>query len=228
MVLHVDSDASYLSELRARSRTGGHYYLSSQPSDPKKYPHLPPPTNGPIHTECRILRHVVCLPLPKQKSGGFSTIGKQLHQNTEAAIAHLLECVATNPPAVVQFKASYMVLHVDSDASYLSELRARSRTGGHYYLSSQPSDPKKYPHLPPPTNGPIHTECRILRHVVCLPLPKQKSGGFSTIGKQLHPYSLLSENSIFPNHHPRSKQITLLLNVSLPILSDKKGPRQWI
>ena len=59
MILHIDSDASYLSELRARSRTGGYYYLSSLPTDPEKSPNLPSPANGPIHTECRILKQVV-------------------------------------------------------------------------------------------------------------------------------------------------------------------------
>ena len=38
---------------------GGRYYLSSLPTDPKKSPNLPPPANGPIHTECIILEHVV-------------------------------------------------------------------------------------------------------------------------------------------------------------------------
>ena len=68
--------------------------------------------------------------------------------------------------AIIQYKASDTILHIDSDTSYLSEPRERSRTGGHYYLSSLPNNPEKYPNLPPPENGPIHTEFRILKHVV--------------------------------------------------------------
>ena len=87
-------------------------------------------------------------------------------KNTESAITHFLDYAATNPSAIIQYKASDMILHIDNDASYLSEPRARSRTGGLYFLSSLPTDPKKSPNLPPPENGPIHTECRILKHVV--------------------------------------------------------------
>ena len=87
-------------------------------------------------------------------------------KNTEAAITHFLDYAATNPSAVIQYKASDVILLIDSDASYLSEPRAHSRTGGHYYLSSLPTDPKRSPKLPPPENGPIHTECRIPKHVV--------------------------------------------------------------
>ena len=36
--------------------------------------------------------------------------------NTEAAIKDFLDYAATNPTAVVQFKSSDMVLHIDSDA----------------------------------------------------------------------------------------------------------------
>ena len=87
-------------------------------------------------------------------------------KNTEAEITHLLDYAATNPSAIIQYKASNVILHIDSDTSYPSETRARSRTGGHYYLSSLPTNPKTYPNLLPPANGPIHTECRILKHVV--------------------------------------------------------------
>ena len=59
MILRIESDELYLSEPRARSCTGGHYYLISLPSDPEKAPNLPPPSNEPIHTEFRIMKHVV-------------------------------------------------------------------------------------------------------------------------------------------------------------------------
>ena len=53
-------------------------------------------------------------------------------KNMEATINHFLDYAATNPPAIIQYKASDMVLYIDSDASYLSEPRSRIRTGGHY------------------------------------------------------------------------------------------------
>ena len=87
-------------------------------------------------------------------------------KNTEAEITHFLDYAATNPSTIVRYKARYMILHIYIDASYLSELRAHSRTGGGSYLISLPSDPKKSPNLTPPANGPIHTEYRILNHMV--------------------------------------------------------------
>ena len=87
-------------------------------------------------------------------------------KNMEAAITHFLDYAATNPSVIIQYKASNMILQIDSDASYLSDPSANIRTGGNYYLSLLPTGPKKYPKLPPPANGPIHTECRSLKHVV--------------------------------------------------------------
>ena len=98
---------------------------------------------------------VGCIMLP-----ALNTLAEQQSiptKNTEATITHLLEYTATNPSAVIQYKSSDMILHIDSDASYLSDPRACSRTGGHYYLNLLPTDPKKDPNLPPPENGPIHT-----------------------------------------------------------------------
>ena len=109
-------------------------------------------------------RDVECTMLP-----ALNTLTEQQSsptKNTEYAITHFLDYAATNPSAIIQYKASDMILHIDSDTSYLSEPRAHSRTGRHHYLSSLPTDPKKIPNLPPPENGPIHMECRILKHMV--------------------------------------------------------------
>ena len=53
-------------------------------------------------------------------------------QNTEAAITQFLDYAATNTDAIIQYKYSNMILHIDSDASYLLEPLALIRTGGHY------------------------------------------------------------------------------------------------
>ena len=41
-------------------------------------------------------------------------------KNTEALITHFLDYAAINPSAIIQYKASNMILHFDSDVSYLS------------------------------------------------------------------------------------------------------------
>ena len=75
-------------------------------------------------------------------------------KNKEATINHFLDYAATNPSAIIQYKASDMILHIDSDVSYLSEPREHSRTGGHYYLSSLPTDPKKISKPPATSKWP--------------------------------------------------------------------------
>ena len=77
MVLQIDSDASYLYETRAHSRTEGHYYLSSKPAKPSKSPHLPPPETFPIYTECIKLRHIVA-------SAAEAEFGRILHYGQTA------------------------------------------------------------------------------------------------------------------------------------------------
>ena len=71
MILHIDSDAAYLSEPWAHSRTVGHYYLSLLPANPEKSPNLPPPANGPINTEWIILKHVVASAAEEEVRGLF-------------------------------------------------------------------------------------------------------------------------------------------------------------
>ena len=62
MYLHIHSDASYLSESKARSRAGGIFFLSSRPSDPTKTPEPTatlPPFNGAIHIVSSIMKAVL-------------------------------------------------------------------------------------------------------------------------------------------------------------------------
>ena len=40
-------------------------------------------------------------------------------QNTEATITHFLDYASTNPSAIVQYKASDVILHIVSYSSYL-------------------------------------------------------------------------------------------------------------
>ena len=51
MILKVHSDASYLSEPKAKSRVGGHYYLGQDDDNTT--------SNGPVHTTATVLKHVV-------------------------------------------------------------------------------------------------------------------------------------------------------------------------
>ena len=77
MVLHLHSDASYLSEPGACSRVGGHYFLGNKSTDPTKPPLTESPLNGPIHTVSKILHNVMT-------SAAEAEIGATLHNAQEA------------------------------------------------------------------------------------------------------------------------------------------------
>ena len=90
-------------------------------------------------------------------------------KETMKAITHLLNYCATHPDAVVRYVASDMVLHIESDASYLTAPKARSRAAGYHYLSNKPTDPTKSPQptdTSPPSNGAINILCQIMREVL--------------------------------------------------------------
>ena len=59
-------------------------------------------------------------------------------QYTKKIAHHLLDYCSTNPNAIIPYKPSNMILKVHSDALYLSEPKARSRCGGHFYLETKP------------------------------------------------------------------------------------------
>ena len=86
--------------------------------------------------------------------------------STMAAANMLLDYAATNPIATIRYHASDMQLYTHSDASYLSEPKARSRGAGFFYLSDHPSDPLEPPTSPPRLNGALHIICKIMRNVM--------------------------------------------------------------
>jgi hypothetical protein len=85
----------------------------------------------------------------------------QATEKTEKHVHTLLDYLATHKNATVRYVASDMVLNIHSDASYLSEPRARSRLGGTYFMGSLPTDGK-----PIQINGPIQIHASICKFVV--------------------------------------------------------------
>ena len=80
-------------------------------------------------------------------------------QITMLAITKFLNYAATHPDAVLRFKASDMQYKIHTDASYLNERQARSRTGSHHYLDNKPPKPEI-------NNGAVLNQAGILRMVV--------------------------------------------------------------
>ena len=76
---------------------------------------------------------------PSTRVFGHAT--SQPNPNTMKKVKQLLDYAATYPDAIVTYNASDMVLAAHSNASYLSESNARSRAGGHFFMSSDTETP---------------------------------------------------------------------------------------
>jgi hypothetical protein len=70
----------------------------------------------------------------------------------------LLDYLASQEEAVLTYHASAMKLAAHSDASYLSEPKARSRAGGHFFLSDGTDQA--------PNNGAVLNIAHIIKHVM--------------------------------------------------------------
>jgi hypothetical protein len=91
----------------------------------------------------------------------ISAIALQSSKPTEDTMQQtiqLLNYLATQEEAVLSYHASNMVLAVHSDTSYLSESKAQSRAGGHFFLSSNTTVP--------PNNGAILNIAHIIKNVM--------------------------------------------------------------
>ena len=75
-----------------------------------------------------------------------------------AKTKQLLDYLASQEEAILTYSASKIVLAVHSDASYLNEPNARSRAGGHFFLSNHAAHP--------PNNGTILNRDKIIKNVM--------------------------------------------------------------
>ncbi len=90
--------------------------------------------------------------------GSLATLQANSTKNTMAKATQFLNYAATHPDAIVTYNASNMVLAGHSNALYLSESNARSRAGGHFFMSNDTTKP--------PNNGAILTTAQIIKAVM--------------------------------------------------------------
>ena len=79
-------------------------------------------------------------------------------EKTMQKVKQLLDYAASHPDAVLTYQSSYMVLAGHINTSYLSKTKARSRAGGHFFMSNN----TKFP----PNNGAVFTVFKIIKAVV--------------------------------------------------------------
>ena len=70
----------------------------------------------------------------------------------------LLDYISKQEEAFLTFKASYMKLAAHSNVIYLSKLKAHSRSGGHFFLSSDSTIPQN--------NGAVLNIAQITKNVM--------------------------------------------------------------
>ena len=85
----------------------------------------------------------------------------------------LMDYLHTHPNATIRYRASDMILYIESDAAYLVLPKARSRAAGIFYLSDK-CDPKTRP----PLNGSIEVLCKTLKNVVSSAAEAETGGIF--------------------------------------------------
>jgi hypothetical protein len=67
----------------------------------------------------------------------ITTEQSKAKKKTQAATYQLLDYLATRPDATIRYHTSEMILHIHSDASYLSVSKAQSRLGGLFFLGNK-------------------------------------------------------------------------------------------
>jgi hypothetical protein len=81
---------------------------------------------------------------------------------TADKVIKLLNYCNTHPETKIRYHASDMILHIHSDASYLSEKEVKSRAGGFFYMGRSTNTDNKL------TNGEILIISKVLKHVMSL------------------------------------------------------------
>jgi hypothetical protein len=87
---------------------------------------------GSVSYYARAVDPTVLMPL-----NAIATEQTKATEKTQAATNQLLDYLATHPDATIRYHASDMVLHIHSNASYLSVSNARSRLRGLFISGEQ-------------------------------------------------------------------------------------------
>jgi hypothetical protein len=80
-------------------------------------------------------------------------------EKSQTATNQILDYLATHPDATIRYHASNMILHIHSNASYLSVSNARSRLGGLFFLGNKSPEQETL-------NGSIFNVAAIIKNVV--------------------------------------------------------------
>jgi hypothetical protein len=88
---------------------------------------------GSVLYYARTVDPTVLMPL-----NAIATEQTKVTEKTQAATNQLLDYLSTHPDATIRYHASDMILHIHSDASYVSVSNARSCLGGLFFRQQPP------------------------------------------------------------------------------------------
>jgi hypothetical protein len=94
----------------------------------------------------------------------LSALASQLSTSTATAInavSHLLDYCSNHPEYTIRYFASDIQLKIHSDASYLSDPKAKSIISGYFYSDNKTDSPNKSL-----SNGPLLCHTTVIKHVV--------------------------------------------------------------
>ena len=133
MVIHIYSDASYISEPEAQSGAIGYFVLGPKYNIPMQEI---PPDIGPVHVECSIMRNVTASSMEAELGGLFEKCQKATSMSTALAdIGH------QQPPTPVATENTAANSTVNRTGGNISSNR-------HETLLGQRQNPKKpFPHI---------------------------------------------------------------------------------
>ena len=104
---------------------------------------------------------------------------------TMERVKQLLDYCASQEEAILTYHASDMILAIHSDAGYLNERKARSRAGGHFFLSNDVQNP--------PNNGAILTIAQIIDAVMASAAEAEVAALFINAREAVHMRRILHE-----------------------------------
>jgi len=131
-------------------------------------------------------------------------------EETMANIKLFLDYAASHQDAILTYQASDMVLIVHSNASYLSEPKARSRAGVHFFMSSDITNPHN--------NNAVLNIAQLIKAVMSLAAEAELGALYINAREAVPMRQLLTEMGHIQAQHARSSTATYSL--------DKQ--KQWI
>jgi hypothetical protein len=151
---------------------------------------------GSILYYARAVYPTVLMPL-----NNIATEQTKATEKTQAATNQMLDYLATHPDASIRYHASDMILHIHSDASYLSVSNARSRLGGLFFLGNKSPEQDTL-------NGSILNVAAVIKNVVASSAESEVGACFhnaqsgaplrvtlTELGHTQHPTPLRTDNS---------------------------------